>query len=222
LPRTVARTRQPAVRKKGRDGVQADRPLITRRATVLVSDGSSARPCAAHFAPKGRSVPGPQAEPLAMGRKGKTRKGTPLSFYLRWNDFESKPVIRQGTVMKQVRGDWREFKDIPHKVRALGFKSYREYTASPLWQETKRRFLDTLKGNVFCEMCRCFGDIQVHHRTYRRLGRENMRDLAALCGACHRKIHGLSTIPKPFSGPIRIFSDETFGPPEDEKLPWEE
>jgi predicted HNH restriction endonuclease len=33
--------------------------------------------------------------------------------------------------------------------------------------------------------------INVHHKTYERLGHEDARDLQALCRNCHRNTHGL-------------------------------
>lgn len=35
------------------------------------------------------------------------------------------------------------------------------------------------------------GSLQVHHRTYERLGAELPGDLQVLCPECHRSVHGI-------------------------------
>lgn len=73
----------------------------------------------------------------------------------------------------------------------LGFNSYREYLASPLWKNAKRKLRNGKDGTKLrrCEICgiRCF--THVHHRTYRRLGKEEKKDLIEVCKKCHYEIH---------------------------------
>lgn len=77
---------------------------------------------------------------------------------------------------------------IPRRLSALGYKSYREYLASPHWAEKRQRFSDRTPKH--CKACGATGcRLSVHHRTYKRLGREKLADLAFLCDDCHGKVH---------------------------------
>lgn len=64
---------------------------------------------------------------------------------------------------------------------------YREiYLRSWHWRNTRRERLEISRYR--CAKCggRAF---HVHHKTYKRIGREHMRDLQALCVHCHRMAH---------------------------------
>jgi hypothetical protein len=57
------------------------------------------------------------------------------------------------------------------------------YLSSPHWRAQRARAIARAGGR--CERCGAHG-LEVHHRTYARLGRERDRDLRALCHRCHR------------------------------------
>ena len=40
-----------------------------------------------------------------------------------------------------------------------------------------------------CDICGSKKSLQIHHKTYKRLGRERMSDLACLCSKCHKRVH---------------------------------
>ncbi len=66
--------------------------------------------------------------------------------------------------------------------------NYKQYIQSPEWRERREeccRYYDNR-----CAICYA-GDksLDVHHRTYDRLGREWASDLVLLCRACHEKYH---------------------------------
>jgi 5-methylcytosine-specific restriction endonuclease McrA len=65
---------------------------------------------------------------------------------------------------------------------------YRDYLLSPEWQEKRKEAL-RLAG-YRCQVCYA-GDVtlDVHHRTYKRLGHELMTDLVVLCRPCHGIFH---------------------------------
>lgn len=65
-------------------------------------------------------------------------------------------------------------------------QKYLDYIKSPAW--FRRRGLRILVANCACERCGCGEWLQVHHRTYERLGHERDDDLEVLCVACHRAI----------------------------------
>jgi hypothetical protein len=87
-------------------------------------------------------------------------------------------------------------RSIPSRLAELGFGSYREYLASEHWKDLKRRFfasklISRNSADMFC--CGACGEtdvrLSVHHRTYKRLGREWLMDLMAVCDGCHETIH---------------------------------
>jgi hypothetical protein len=65
---------------------------------------------------------------------------------------------------------------------------YREYLASPHWQAIRVRY----RESDLPQRCMC-GESQVdlHHKTYQRLGREELTDLLPLCRRCHVMVHVL-------------------------------
>jgi hypothetical protein len=77
---------------------------------------------------------------------------------------------------------------------------YEDYLNSPHWQKT--RLTRLLKADINdewnlirCERSECgiyvpLAALQVHHLTYKRLGRERMEDLQVLCCSCHHVVHG--------------------------------
>lgn len=60
---------------------------------------------------------------------------------------------------------------------------YDEYINSHEWElkasDAKRR------ADFRCQVCYSPSDLQVHHRTYIRLGQEDPGDLTVLCDTCH-------------------------------------
>ena len=65
---------------------------------------------------------------------------------------------------------------------------YPEYLTSPEWMVTRARMIE--KAGRRCRVCNN-GDetLDVHHRTYERLGEERDEDLTVLCQDCHRIFH---------------------------------
>jgi 5-methylcytosine-specific restriction endonuclease McrA len=67
------------------------------------------------------------------------------------------------------------------------WKWYSGYLRSPPWQARRRRTI-ALAGGM-CQHCGRRRAVQVHHLTYKRVGRERDRDLVALCWSCHQRAH---------------------------------
>ena len=63
----------------------------------------------------------------------------------------------------------------------------KKYLRSPHWRARRARSI-ALAGNR-CERCGRGGSLDVHHRSYARLGRERDRDLRVLCRDCHDREH---------------------------------
>lgn len=67
-------------------------------------------------------------------------------------------------------------------------RAYRRYRKSRRWQTKRRTILK--RAGYKCRKCGRRHATQVHHETYRRIGKERLSDLTAVCGGCHKRIHG--------------------------------
>jgi 5-methylcytosine-specific restriction endonuclease McrA len=64
---------------------------------------------------------------------------------------------------------------------------YAEYLRSEQWRQTAAT---AKERSPYCALCPARDGLEVHHRTYARLGREWPSDLTVLCDRCHRRQHG--------------------------------
>lgn len=63
-------------------------------------------------------------------------------------------------------------------------EEYSSYLKSSHWQHIK----DLYKKDR-CELCGNKYQLQLHHRSYRRVGNEKETDLITLCDLCHKSTH---------------------------------
>lgn len=64
--------------------------------------------------------------------------------------------------------------------------NYKKYLHSRHWKTTKFLLYSTKKR---CSLCRSKKNLNIHHKTYSRLGNENPSDLILLCQECHYLYH---------------------------------
>lgn len=64
---------------------------------------------------------------------------------------------------------------------------YHDYLQSPEWDRMRNEAL-AYHGHR-CQICGNASNLQAHHRTYDRLGNEDMDDLVVLCDRCHKRHH---------------------------------
>jgi len=69
----------------------------------------------------------------------------------------------------------------------MNVDEYNEYLRSPQWQHIRSKVIRREKG--LCQGCGNAGGMEVHHLTYRRIGRELLCDLVLLCHGCHEVAH---------------------------------
>lgn len=67
-------------------------------------------------------------------------------------------------------------------------KLYHRYMRSKEWADFRASVI--AKRGRWCELCGSGYRVELHHRTYNRLGHEKERDVQLCCHACHEKIHG--------------------------------
>lgn len=70
------------------------------------------------------------------------------------------------------------------------WSSYSEYLYTPHWQFMKIEALEYYGRS--CVLCGSTKALSVHHRHYRTLGNERLKDLSVLCRPCHAKHHGIA------------------------------
>lgn len=73
-------------------------------------------------------------------------------------------------------------------LRQLGYASYGEYLASEHWAAKKDEYRNCGRLQV-CFVCDRPPPVDLHHRTYKRLGAESVKDLVPLCRRCHTECH---------------------------------
>lgn len=78
------------------------------------------------------------------------------------------------------------------RLTELRSMPYRSYLRTPEWRRTRAAAL-VRAGNCCSLDATHTSDLEVHHRTYERLGDELVTDLVVLCRSCHRlhhEVHG--------------------------------
>lgn len=75
----------------------------------------------------------------------------------------------------------------------MNFDEYHSYLKSSWWIARKAAII-RYRG-AWCERCGSTDRLELHHRTYERLGYELPEDVELLCWNCHRREHQLPLIP---------------------------
>jgi hypothetical protein len=82
-------------------------------------------------------------------------------------------------------------------LNRAGYSKYADYLKSSHWQSTRRKMYNS-KLPKACYACGSKGPLDIHHRTYKRLGEERLTDLKFICRRCHDELHQMSKL-KPSS-----------------------
>ena len=82
-------------------------------------------------------------------------------------------------------------------------EEYRKYITSDAWKQKRKTYFESNMYKTYAEgreagkfVCWCCAkddnSLQLHHRTYKRFGNENISvDLVPVCQECHSNIHKL-------------------------------
>jgi len=76
-----------------------------------------------------------------------------------------------------------------------GKTPYEDYLNSPEWKTIREKALE--RAGRRCQACNSRGPLDVHHRTYEHIGREELDDLTVLCRKCHGIFHGNTRLSRP-------------------------
>ena len=89
---------------------------------------------------------------------------------------------------EDLRADWQRAK-ARERLACLAYRAmpYERYLKSDHWECVRTRCISRWKT---CCLCNSSEDLQVHHRTYKRLGAELDEDVVLLCDDCHARHHG--------------------------------
>ena len=63
---------------------------------------------------------------------------------------------------------------------------YEKYLRTGHWRRFRKHAARHLEQRC---PCGARSNLQLHHMTYERLGKERLEDVAWLCGNCHQKLH---------------------------------
>lgn len=80
----------------------------------------------------------------------------------------------------------REKNSFKLKLKELGFKRYTDYLKSDHWEKFRKDYWKSHKKTCCC--CKKAA-LDLHHLTYKHLGKEKKTDVVALCRNCHDKVH---------------------------------
>lgn len=69
----------------------------------------------------------------------------------------------------------------------IPYHKYQEYLRSYKWRKLRQLALEHTHHR--CSSCGSTYKLEVHHRTYDRLGNEKLSDLQVLCMICHQRAH---------------------------------
>lgn len=85
---------------------------------------------------------------------------------------------------RQLRHPLKGFRNRNRRLRALGFATYQEYLASPLWKEIREAVL--LRDEYKCRLCGSRAS-QVHHKSYSYAALIKITPFGqiAVCRRCH-------------------------------------
>ena len=64
-------------------------------------------------------------------------------------------------------------------------EEYKQYLGTREWKERRKNAIGRAYGK--CQLCNSEYRLEVHHRTYERVGKERDDDLTVLCHDCHRR-----------------------------------
>jgi hypothetical protein len=75
-------------------------------------------------------------------------------------------------------------KDTGEKVN-----NYNDYLKTEHWRIFKENFLASKSSKKKCYCCGNKNNLQIHHKTYKRIGFEKNADVIEVCDNCHRMVH---------------------------------
>jgi len=104
----------------------------------------------------------------------------------------TKERVRKSRLRKKLQELESQLNVSLPEIMSIRKLSYPEYLKTDHWKAVRQRELITANGR--CRLCNSDGPLDVHHRTYERLGEELPEDVLALCRPCHESHHDKAKI----------------------------
>ena len=122
---------------------------------------------------------------------------------------EQQLVQKERTAMAQIRAsNATEWGQTGARLRdqrnaRMSWSEYRIYRKTEAWRDLRSQVMERFDGR--CAACNCTENLHVHHRTYERVGQEDIGDLTLLCMTCHQLLHStwnaLEVVDTAYCGP---------------------
>lgn len=103
--------------------------------------------------------------------------------------MSKKPKNKQNSLTKFIK-----FLVELYEIQDYKKMPYYKYLQTEHWRVLREHKLLTVDNR--CQLCYNEWNLQVHHRTYERLGNEKLEDLTVLCKECHELFHKNGRMPK--------------------------
>lgn len=133
-------------------------------------------------------------------RQARVRPRRPIEYHFTYSDIVAKhreipetygdDPVSAFTSISDLLEQATEHLDVDKRQREARAMPYEEYLKTEYWRMTRRAALRHYGKQ--CGRCGSAEDINIHHRTYERLGAEELADLEVLCRSCHAQEHGIS------------------------------
>lgn len=78
-----------------------------------------------------------------------------------------------------------------HGLFAMADSAYHDYLKSAHWRRFRKHYKRMRPWRC---VCGATDDLELHHKTYARLGHERLDDVRPLCPSCHALIHDLKRV----------------------------
>lgn len=101
-----------------------------------------------------------------------------------YNAHARKEAIKDA---QKIRAHIPSYMESPPKDARQWWARYRAYMRSPEWREFRAQVL--VEAGWRCRRCGKQTDLEVHHKNYANVGREELKDVMVLCIDCHDKEH---------------------------------
>jgi len=97
---------------------------------------------------------------------------------------------------KQYSKIWKKRKTKKKKPKNKQSNNYTKhkyagYLKSKHWLSKRKEFYSSKYSHGCCEVCGCDENLQIHHKSYKKLHNEPLSDLCCLCGDCHLTVHSI-------------------------------
>jgi hypothetical protein len=116
-----------------------------------------------------------------------------------WNDYKTKRANWNGFICDGCAAERlkeKQEREIIYLQREENRKNeivrlqnlpYSEYLLTEHWKQFRQYALK--RANFRCQLCNSGSQLNVHHRTYERIGCEDVSDVIVLCKNCHENHH---------------------------------